>query len=309
MIPKLLNEIPPSVDGPRDLPDLRLWMMDQWKPGGMYDVMHQLYLRARPPLPGELYEGMSPRFDTRALPRAELFYVTADMCEIIRHAVETLPSTTLTPTLLPATIGMLELEQPWTGQDGVRPDQQLQVQSIIWGPLDLINEPGEPHIGISMYGPDIAEPQYRVPFGRTDWRVGSDTEEPTTDELLGDDLRIGSMAEDRRWFAAFCLLAGQTNLTTMTRADIPRPHRRRSQRRSLPADVVLIDVRHRRPSSSGDEHREVEWSHRWLVSPHWRQQAYGPGRTLRRPVFVAEFIKGPDDKPLRVKDTVKVVRP
>ena len=48
----------------------------------------------------------------------------------------------------------------------------------------------------------------------------------------------------------------------------------------------------------------VEWTHRWPVRGHWRNQPYGPGRTQVRRIWIPPYIKGPTDKPLIVKDTI-----
>lgn len=45
--------------------------------------------------------------------------------------------------------------------------------------------------------------------------------------------------------------------------------------------------------------RQIDWSHRWLVSAHWRQQWY-PSLDEHRPVLVSPYMKGPEDKPLKV---------
>lgn len=49
---------------------------------------------------------------------------------------------------------------------------------------------------------------------------------------------------------------------------------------------------------------------RWLVSGFWRQQVCGPGRSERRPTWVAPFVKGPQNAPMKLaKDTIyKVAR-
>ena len=44
-----------------------------------------------------------------------------------------------------------------------------------------------------------------------------------------------------------------------------------------------------------------------MVRGHWRQQACGPNRTLRKRIFVAEHSAGPSDKPLRVRPDSQVV--
>lgn len=49
----------------------------------------------------------------------------------------------------------------------------------------------------------------------------------------------------------------------------------------------------------------VDWSCRWLVDPHWRNQACGPGLTDRKLIYIDSYLKGPDDKPFRgYKETV-----
>lgn len=50
------------------------------------------------------------------------------------------------------------------------------------------------------------------------------------------------------------------------------------------------------------------YSHRFIVSGHWREQPYGPNRSKRRRVWIAPYVKGPKDKPLVLKDVVKVWR-
>jgi len=42
----------------------------------------------------------------------------------------------------------------------------------------------------------------------------------------------------------------------------------------------------------------VEWSCRWIVRGHWRQQWCSASRE-HRPVWVTAHVKGPDGKPLR----------
>jgi hypothetical protein len=87
--------------------------------------------------------------------------------------------------------------------------------------------------------------------------------------------------------------------------DRPRVKRRaRATKRPTPTTrvVQLRRSEHARHASESDE--QHEWSCRWLVRGHWRMQAYGTGRALRRPTWIAEHIKGPEDKPLVVHDKI-----
>lgn len=71
-------------------------------------------------------------------------------------------------------------------------------------------------------------------------------------------------------------------------------------------DVKVITLR--RYKEPQDELRDtegnvVEWSHRWIVDGHWRNQYYA-SLGLHRQIYIAPHIKGPEDRPLIVKDKV-----
>jgi hypothetical protein len=78
-------------------------------------------------------------------------------------------------------------------------------------------------------------------------------------------------------------------------------------------DVTIVSLRRRKYLS--DEEREAEareYSHRWIVRGHMRNQAVGPrnaeGGQHHERVYIAPYIKGPEDKPLVLKDRVQVWR-
>jgi hypothetical protein len=65
-------------------------------------------------------------------------------------------------------------------------------------------------------------------------------------------------------------------------------------------EVHVIELRRRqtqRAEAVGT--RTVEWSKRWLVSGHWRQQWY-PSAKEHRPIWIDEYDKGPEGLPLVV---------
>jgi hypothetical protein len=74
--------------------------------------------------------------------------------------------------------------------------------------------------------------------------------------------------------------------------------------------VRVIELRRKqiRPDSHADA-EPVEWSHRWVVSGHWRQQWY-PSLNANQPIWVMPYVKGPEDKPLKapVERVFAVVR-
>ncbi|WP_137648196.1 hypothetical protein [Bifidobacterium moukalabense] len=71
--------------------------------------------------------------------------------------------------------------------------------------------------------------------------------------------------------------------------------------------LVLRENLHRPGESDGDDERvRREYSHRFIVRGFWREQAYGPNHSLRRRQWIPPFVKGPADKPLICKDTVRI---
>lgn len=329
----------PPVAGGRDVPELRTLLLDRWRPGQLY---HQAALALRSLGNSSAYPGnvapYAPSFDAYALARAGLWWVTADMTALVAHAAETLPPTTLHDSLLPADEGFVVFAEPLLGHsaDAFEP---IRVRALLWGVTSIKEleegdayiltahdgkgrlpaEVGEWALTISCYGhvgdslPDLGRRGVWIPQGRSDWRFGTDTSAPALPGFAAEV--TATMEEERRWLAALWLLASQPLADTDGRARAPRPVRRRAERAGvdpglIDVDVRLIDVRRsaapRPPDVPGEGGRR--WGHRTIVKGHWRQQPYGPARSLRRPTFIAEHIAGPDDKPLVLREQVNVVR-
>lgn len=122
-----------------------------------------------------------------------------------------------------------------------------------------------------------------------------------------------SVVEDRRLVAAFWSLMASPGFETAG-APLECQARRRNERSGLtvPPDGVRV-VRlhlHARPQhpDGADGTQQVEWSHRWLVSGHWRRQWY-PASRQHQAKYILPYVKGPADRPLVVRDTVRTVKP
>lgn len=76
-------------------------------------------------------------------------------------------------------------------------------------------------------------------------------------------------------------------------------------------DVRMVILRENVHSPRGDGTgggSRREYSHRFIVRGFWRNQAYGENHELRRRQWIPPFVKGPADKPLIAKDTVRIWR-
>jgi hypothetical protein len=116
--------------------------------------------------------------------------------------------------------------------------------------------------------------------------------------------------EDRRLIAALWTFLAQPGIAGKRTLAPDRASGRRHIRAGLTtpdAEVQVVTLR-RPPSSerdSGSEPGGKDYSHRWIVSGHWRRQRVGPDRTDTRLVWVSPYVKGPPDKPLRTPDVVR----
>jgi hypothetical protein len=151
----------------------------------------------------------------------------------------------------------------------------------------------------------------------TSWSIGAPLSAPLPSDVrhtarsMSDqiDANLDGTHWLRRLAATVWLLSTQPGLTEQSDASIPRSTQKRSLRADMPSAVKIVKLRghsRRCESSEGDR---GSWSldHRIIVDGHWRNQACGPGRTKRRPVWINPHIRGPEDAPLVVKNKVFVL--
>jgi hypothetical protein len=84
----------------------------------------------------------------------------------------------------------------------------------------------------------------------------------------------------------------------------PRPSRKRAQRAGLPERKVLV-VTLRRASNPLPKNGDAgfEYSHRFVVGGHWHTYWHGSGDSkYPRQHWVYDYVKGPEDKELVIKD-------
>jgi len=137
-----------------------------------------------------------------------------------------------------------------------------------------------------------------VPMNVYLWKFGGDLSEiPIKDvERPGQANQLGCLFATLMTF-----LQQRIMVSSKFRAD--RMTRRRAEkaaRKPITEDINVIQLRRVEHRTGEGEHRDVEWACRWTVKGHWRNQPYGlAGQKHYRPKWIAPYIKGPEDKPLR----------
>lgn len=300
----------PDVSAPVHLPDLRVWLADQWKPGHPFATATVAWHEG-----DTATAGAYSRHQRALLEHATLWWVAEDMVDLLLASVANVPDDVRLddlPVMPPA--GLVVFEKPWWGVDAEQPERRVQVNALLWGSSLLQGLPDSGHpeprvcMSVSTYTDMAVVPARKMwlMLGRSDWPV---------DDQIGSapwtmsGQALASVVEDRKVLAALWSLLHQRGIAATTTERPQRQAVRRTQRAGISpelADVQVVTLRklERTEHAPNDERAAVEWSHRWLVAGHWRWQPYGPERALRRLTYVRPHVKGPADKPLHLPERV-----
>jgi hypothetical protein len=237
-----------------------------------------------------------------------LYWVTPQMSALAVSSAETLTEARWGPADRPAVFGLLVWDEgistvTYQGAD-------LPVTAASWAPdpagtaVWLYVSRGELMRGARARGLTFTDldqippliPASHTVLAATDW---------TPAEEHGD----WRTALTTLW--ATWALMQQPTISSNNPGRIDHDIERAYQRASRPEpEVTLIDLRRAYVPTAP---REVDgpgrkFQHRWVVNGHWRNQAYGPERSLRRKLWVAAYVKGPDGKPMLSTARVNVWR-
>jgi hypothetical protein len=62
--------------------------------------------------------------------------------------------------------------------------------------------------------------------------------------------------------------------------------------------VTVVRLRRTYEEKPGEyEPGSVDWTHRWIVGGHWRNQWY-QSEQIHRQIWISPYVKGPDELPL-----------
>lgn len=266
-------------------------------------------LRRRPSIDSE--HGLTLDIVARHLASGRMYWVSGDMAALATAAGRELDTVRWTSADRPAAAGLMVIDGGvgWLSRPA---GGDFPVDAISWGPapdgllLSLWVARQRLDDNLARQGAHVDPEQiphlvpmlgYPLPIS-ADYRPAADI--PAEFRTLATTL------------AAAWHLMYQPILADRRRAEVDRAIRRAYARADRPEpEVTIVDLRALyRPTDPDHEPRSEpgRYSHRWVVTGHWRNQAHGPGLQLRKRIWIPDYIKGPDGAPLLIHERVNVWR-
>lgn len=289
------------------------------------------------------FESIAPTISAEAktLRGAELYWVSRDMVDVVRRAAGSLPEWT-PAAALPSPVGLLcWARSAGTVSSGLLRPEAVEADLNTPGHTHLGLSALTSTItelswdGVWWWDQPENNLLQLVPFSRQDqdldimrlagttspvWAAQSifiNRDVPRTEEATGSEQAHPFISA----VGAAWLLMAEANVT-QTRV-IGRPAQPLSGPDDAldgdaptvgparaPSTVTLVELRARAATSEPSATVSGRgYTHRFPVTGHWRQQAYGPNHSWRKPRYIGDYIKGPEGAPLIApKPRVHVLR-
>ena len=250
-------------------------------------------------------------------PDAPAYFMSADIAQVIEDAAVGLPDVfSLLPNDAPTPSGYLWIEgglqmpaldmlskptTPWVAFAWAHSYESKGVVNVGDG------TPSKGRAGLALLDFVIAKSDGRVsaidpliwPWGMSlaDKTVEATSHQSDVDQDEEDDMRAWFDRMLRVYATAMIFM--RQKILVPHRERTSRAERRRASREGRePEDVFVIRLRATEARVRAAETQGgVEWSRRWIVRGHWRNQWY-PSLGINQPKWIGPYIKGPDGKPL-----------
>jgi hypothetical protein len=248
------------------------------------------------------------------LEQAELYYVSQDFTDLAMSSGADLADMSITVEELPAPHGLVMWATPVMTSDArhTRAVDEAQVVAASWTTIPGLGVWINWYVRTDQLYPGELQMREAIglllpwangiglPFGENPAGVDTTAVFPGhTDGLSGFRTLLAT------WFLILQPGVAETEIQVSRDKQLVK----RAARAGLPPpEVRVVDLRHSRrpaPAAAGIG-RQV--TVRFPVRGHWRRQAYGKGRALRRNMYIAPFMKGPEGAPLVSGRAVAVVR-
>ncbi len=249
---------------------------------------------------------------SRHLPAAEMYWVASDMAALAMSAGTQLAAARWATADRPAPCGLMV----WDGGIGNLDMQgfSLPVEACAWGPAE-----GGCLVWVFMSRARLIE---EMRSQNSPYELQADQMPPLVPMYgwtlpIDEPLSMADLPEEApepvfAALAAAWLLMQQPQLIDRTREHADTATRRAYGRQQLAdPEITVVDLRRQYVPDTADPDEDGpgrRYRHRWVVSGHWRDQPYGPDRSLRRQTWIPAHVKGPKGAPMLATERVNVWR-
>ena len=240
----------------------------------------------------------------------DIFTVNSDLSRLISSAANKLGPEPLREDDPFCTKGFVYMEAPYhiPREDLVKPPPfESYIPAWSWEARELVFGVKGSNID---YRQGVALNTYARIYGVTLWLDGGawsfeESWHVGQEDINGSRAVLPERAHQRRWLLAFWRLVKQRIILPAT-VQAPRHVRRATKKKRheiKTLKIIKLRATERKAGSHDDDHAIVDWSHRWCVEGHWRNQWY-PTKQRHEQIYIHPYIKGPDDKPLVLKEKI-----
>jgi hypothetical protein len=248
------------------------------------------------------------------LERADPYFLDGEIQEWILNSMDSFPQDVCIGDVLPPSHrGWLLLEHPIdfhiTDSDNVtRIDENMA--AIAWSTIDghrWDEQQDEPLVWIDFY--DLNDGDFRLTKAMV-WAF----HKSIYDIVSEKELSVGKELPYSDGYTFILSLFAFMNqpFSTVDSRRLPRGERRRLQRETGLEDpkinvIALRRAKYAKGQSNGGlpEGSSREWTSRWIVKGHWRNQYY-PSKQKNSALWIMPYVKGPEDKPLKARNDVSL---
>lgn len=261
-----------------------------------------------------------------------LYWISPDMSSLVDHALPTMPEDqVLRHEDLPAPVGIIMFEQPvefemndegetlkvkaisWLHNEGISAEDSPYgeeippcIHLISWATPAEAQAALDRRHGLTDH-PDKEKVQGSwwftnsiVPMGTVRWEFGQ-----SITDFRDKDKGGPSYGYRSRFYCNVLMMMARISRSAEART--PRHQTKRAIKVGLAIPDLIRCVTLRREQVGSQEvvreNGTINWSHRIMVQGFWRNHWY-PSIQDHRRIYIAPHIRGPEDKPLVIKDTV-----
>lgn len=215
----------------------------------------------------------------------DTYFISRHMSDLIAKSLQTYPSNPWIPLEAPGVSGLAVFDDD--GRESLWPGCGMSASWLV--------RPDDGSVFLSAFEHDRKQNLYPLymatysPDGTVDVVTWSNPGlEEVSNEIKRDSAAHGFHIIRATWSIMKEKLARVQSIKARTSSGRGRP---------LKSELKVITLREREGNRTGEQF-QVDWSCRWHVRAHWRNQWY-PSEQAHRPKLIADYIKGPDDKPFR----------